>query len=597
MIKKLKAESQESKFKNQKSKTKNCHSESALANEESQSQYFRLFNRTKGIRFINLLLLFIAINFLYGVSLQSDDDIYDRINRNLDMFGKTYRELSLNYVDELNIDRLMQAGLEGMTGILDPYTTFYNEENKQELEMITSGKYGGIGIVTELKDSVIVISEIMSGYEAEKKGLKEGDIILELDGKNVTGMKLEKFRQLVRGEPGTSFVMKVERNKEVLSVTLIRQEIILQNITYSGFIGNESDGIGYMKLERFTMSAENEFTENLKRLKSKTNLNGLIIDLRGNGGGLLESAIAILNKFTEKNNLLLITKGRNNQNEEKYFSKGETLIPKSVPLAVLVDKSTASASEILAGAVQDLDRGVIIGSMSFGKGLVQQIKDVSFGAKLKLTTKRYYTPSGRWIQKKNYFKENKSGVFTNSNMYEVNEFRTTNGRSVNAYGGITPDVFVEMDSLSEIGRSLYTKDIYYKFANLWLENNPGVTLFTFTEDVFKHFKTYLSETNFSYKTEAERKLDELKAIGYKKGYDETFYSLIAKLEQGIISGKFTELDNAKKEIKTALENEINKRLISQSDRIKLSLENDKCVKAAASLFGNIAEYNIILNIK
>ena len=412
------------------------------------------------------LLLFI---FFAGLKPHNpNDDIYDKINKNLDEFGNVYKEVALNYVDELDMDKFVKAGIDGMLSTLDPYTVFYDEDSRDQIDLITTGKYGGIGITVELRDSVLKVSEVMNGYEAQRKGLRRGDEIIAIEGERITALNINSLRSVIRGPVGSQVSLTVDRDGSKLDFTLTREEISLNNVSYHGFLPGDGNGIGYIKLDRFTRNAENEVENILKDLKASGNLRGIILDLRNNGGGLLDAATGILSKLVKKNSLLVITKGREGDSEKKYFSKEDPLIGDEIPIVVLINENTASASEIVAGAIQDLDRGVVVGTKSFGKGLVQQIKDVSNNSQLKITNQRYFTPSGRWIQSKDYFTENKSGVFKNKEEFLQKEFRTLNGRTVYANGGITPDVEVGVIEESEVHNALANKDMFFLYANYYI---------------------------------------------------------------------------------------------------------------------------------
>ena len=546
-------------------------------------------------KLVFLPFVFIAVYLLYGADFKPQEDIFEKINRNLDIFGNMYKTLALDYVDELDVDKFMRAGIDGMLSTLDPYTTFYDENSKSEIDLITLGKFGGIGVTIEQRDSSVLITDVLQGYQADKKGLRCGDKILEIDGINISGFKPDKIRKMVRGDVGTTVRFKIERNSEPMDFLLVREEINLKNIPYYGFIGNDADGIGYIKLDRFTNTADNEMENAIKTLKSKQNLTGLVIDLRGNGGGLLEEAIGILNKLVNKNSLLLITKGKNSDKDEKIFSKSEPILPESIPLIILINNQTASASEIVAGAVQDLDRGLIIGSRSFGKGLVQQIKDLPYGTKMKLTTRRYFTPSGRWIQEKNYFKENKYGVFIDKLLLQQTEFRTLNGRLVYANGGITPDVAVDTAGQSEVFLSLQSQNAFFKFANYYLESHQGLKSFTCTDEVFAEFLEYLNSNNITYNSTESKKINEIKSAAEKKNYGNEFYSRLNELANEISAENKKEISEYKDELKRALETEIRKQLYPEDERIAASLGNDNTVEKAVYFIQNISEYNKLLN--
>ena len=282
-------------------------------------------------------LLLAGISLFVGFSLNNDDDIYKKINRNMELFGQVYREIALNYVDEIDADKFMTAGIEGMLSTLDPYTNYVDEDSRDQLDLITTGKYGGIGITVNIRDSMVVISEVMNGYEAQKKGLRVGDIFLEIDGIKLEKDEVKNMRSFVRGPIGSEVNIKVKREDDIIDFTLTRQEIILKNVSYFGYLEPESDGIGYIKLDRFTNISESEVENAIKTLKSERELKGLVIDLRDNLGGLLDAAIGILNKIVEKNSLLVITKGKREDSEKKYFSKYEPMVSAEIPVAVIIN--------------------------------------------------------------------------------------------------------------------------------------------------------------------------------------------------------------------------------------------------------------------
>ena len=540
-----------------------------------------------------LIFIFTVVMFL-GVTFSGDDDIYEKINRNMDLFGQVYKEVALNYVDEIDADKFMTAGIEGMLSTLDPYTNYIDEKSRDQMDLITTGKYGGIGISISIRDSSIVITEIMNGYEAQKKGLRVGDKIIDIDGVNLRNQKAENMRNLVRGPVGTEVNIRIERDGEEIPFVLMRQEIILKNVSYFGYLDPKSDGIGYIKLDRFTSISESEVENAIKSLKSGGELKGLILDLRDNGGGLLDAATGILNKLVPRNSLLLITKGKRADSEKKYFSKEEPMISPDVALAVLINNKTASASEIVSGAVQDLDRGVIVGTKSFGKGLVQQIKDLDKKAQIKITGSRYFTPSGRWIQEKNYFKENKYGVFVDKNRYDQTDFKTLDGRTVKAYGGIEPDAEVAIEAESEIYQGLLSKDMFFKFANYYIEKNPGVKTVIPDERLFSSFKTFLAENNFSYDSQIEKKLKEIKDLASAKNFKSDFQNTIDKLESAAESEETSEIDKAKNEISLSIANEINKRIISESEQIEAAFPFDIQLQRGINILKDKSEYNKLL---
>ncbi|MGB9695701.1 MAG: S41 family peptidase [Ignavibacteria bacterium] len=558
------------------------------------SKHFRIKSNRL---YLILLLLTFSLSSLSVSSLHSSDDIYDRINKNMTLFGQIYKEITLNYVDQIDVDKFFRAGIEGMLGTLDPYTVYYDSKSKGIVDLITAGRYGGIGISIKLKDSLIRIMDVMHGYEAERKGLRIGDIIREVDGVNVTNMEVDRIRYLIRGTPGTTVNLRIQREKDLIDFSLTRETIQLKNISYSDFVGDKQDGIAYIRLDRFTNTTTNEVDNILRNFKATNNLKSLIIDLRNNGGGVLEAAIGTLEKLVAKNSLLLITRGNSKDSERKYFSKEEPIISSSIPIVILVNENTASASEIVAGAIQDLDRGVIIGTKTFGKGLVQQIKDLDNEAKLKITTARYFTPSGRWIQEKDYFKDNKAGVFLNTEQFLKQEYKTLNGRSVIAKGGIVPDIEVKVKAESELHSALLMRDMFFKFANYYLTKHPDVSVFNCTEDVYQEFLSFIFQQGFEYKSSIDRKLEEIRNLATEKGYTESFLNTLTSLTNQSLIEKQAEFVAAKAEISRSIEEEINKRIITEKEQIEATFGNDIQLQQAISILKNLDYYYSLLQLK
>ncbi|MDZ4710711.1 MAG: S41 family peptidase [bacterium] len=551
-------------------------------------------SKKKYFRILTLSLLFTAGLFL-GVNIKGgDDDIYEKINRNMDLFGQVYKEVALNYVDEIDADKFITAGIEGMLSTLDPYTTYIDERSRDQIDLITSGKYGGIGITVGIRDSLFYISEIMNGYEAQKKGLRVGDKIIEIDGRDLRNEKVDNMRNLVRGPVGTEVKMKIDREGEIIDFALVRQEIILKNVSYYGFLEPRNKGIGYIKLDRFTNISESEVENAIKGLMANGEMKGLVLDLRNNGGGLLDAAIGILNKLVPKGSLLVITKGKRADSEKKIFSREEPIIPSDIPIAVLINGNTASASEIVAGAIQDLDRGVIVGTKSFGKGLVQQIKDLDKKTQIKITGSRYYTPSGRWIQEKNYFKENKSGVFVDNDKYDQVEFKTLGGRIVKAYGGITPDIEMNVDPESEIHNALLSKDMYFKFANEYLQKNSASIAVVPADELFSTFRVFIRESDFGYESQIEKKLIEIEQLASEKKYKLDISNMIEKVELEAQEGEEKEIDLAKAEILKSIVDEINKRIINEAQQYEAVFPYDMQLQEAVKVLENRSEYDRLL---
>jgi carboxyl-terminal processing protease len=491
----------------------------------------------------------------------------------------------------------MKAGIEGMLSTLDPYTNFIDVSRRDEVDLITTGKYGGVGITIGLKDSAVVITDVMEGYSAEREGLRRGDKIIEIDGTPISYQRLNDIRSLVRGPSGSSFKMKVIRDDKELEVILTRQDIQLKNVTYKGVL---EGGIGYIKLERFNKYAENEIIEALTEFKAKGEINGIILDLRDNPGGLLDAAVAILNKFVDRGSLLLTTKGRKMDSEKKYFSYEDPVLNKDIPMAVLVNQNTASASEIVAGAIQDLDRGVVVGTKSFGKGLVQIYTPLSYDDQLKITTQKYFTPSGRWIQAKNYFKENKYGVFKEDPYYNKTDFKTLNGRVVLPEGGITPDSTVTGIENNELLQELLIHDAYYKFAAKYVSDYPDGSGFTVSDNVLDAFYNFINnnQQQVEISTTAETELSQLKKLIEEKNYSDKAKTYIGELESELRNERLKDFEKSKPEIKRQLEIEILKKYNkSEKEVADIALKDDIQLQTALSIIKDRLLYNGMLNYK
>ena len=552
----------------------------------------KILNHKKAlfIKFLPVILLFFV--FTGAKPGGGDDDIYTEINKNMDVFGRVYKEIALNYVDEIDPAKFMQAGINGMLGTLDPYTNFLDQSRADEIDLITTGKYGGIGITVGMRDSIIVVTDVLEGYSAEKEGVRIGDKILEVDGIGVTGKNTGDLRALVKGAPGTKVDIKVDRNGEYITFSLTREEINLKNVTYKGVL---DDGIGYIKLERFNRYAISEVTDALTEFKNKGEVKGIILDLRGNPGGLLEAAVGILDKFVDKGNLLLMTRGRKSSSEKKYFAEETPIIGKNIPLVVLVNGNTASASEIVSGAIQDLDRGLILGTKTFGKGLVQVFAPLSYGNQLKITTQKYFTPSGRWIQKINYFKENKYGVFKQNPETNKIEFKTLDGRTVYAEGGITPDTIVNVTEDNELLTGLLNQDMYFKFAEKYVNEHPDGIGFAVTDGIINEFYSFLNQEQFSYSSKAETEISRLKETLADRNYSDIAKKYADDLDLELKSERLKDFEVSKPVIRTGLTKEIMRRYNRpESEITEAGLNDDVQLQAALSIIKDPVLYNRFL---
>ena len=498
--------------------------------------------KKKSIIISTALFAFIAFGF------STYENIYFSINKNIDVFGRVYKEIVSNYVDEVDPEKFMRSGIDGMLETLDPYTVYLPEKEGEELDMLTHGQYGGIGVSIGVKDGYITVLSPMEGYSAYKQGIKAGDKIIEIDGIKVIGVNADSVRSKVRGEPGTTLDMKIEREgeKKPLDFVLVREEIQVHNVGYYGYI---KDGIGYIKLERFSRLAGEEVRQAIKEMKAKGELKGIVLDLRDNPGGLLEAAVEVVSKFLPTGSTIVTTRGRKTIEEKKYTVEEEP-IAADIPLAVLMNKGSASASEIVAGAMQDLDRGIILGTRSFGKGLVQTVIPLSPNASMKITTARYYTPSGRCIQEIDYLHKNKDGVFATTPDSLRREFKTRKGRSVKEFGGIFPDTVVENGERSGIYVELLRKAMFFSFATTYVVQHQTCTGdFVVTDSVLKEFEEYLKAQKFEFVEPSEKKLTEVKETMTKEHYSSTSISSVDALLTQMQKEKLNAFSRNKEEIR------------------------------------------------
>ncbi|MFA5835065.1 MAG: S41 family peptidase [Bacteroidota bacterium] len=524
------------------------------------------------------------------------DNVYLKINQNIDVFGRVYKEIVSNYVDEVDPEKFMRSGIDGMLETLDPYTVYLAGKDEDDIDLLTHGQYGGVGISIGVRDGVLTVLAPTEGYSAFKQGVKAGDIIIEVDGIKITGTNPDSVRFKVRGEPGTTVRMKVEREgeKNPIEFTLVREEIQVNNVSYSGFI---KEGVGYIRLERFSRRAGEEVRQAIKEMKVKGEVKGIILDLRDNPGGLLEAAVETVSKFAAKGSTIVTTRGRKGS-EERTYTVDEEPIAADVPMAVLMNKNSASASEIVAGAIQDLDRGIIVGTRSFGKGLVQTVIPLNYNASMKITTARYYIPSGRSIQEIDYLHKNKDGVFATTPDSLKREFKTAKGRIVKELGGISPDSTVDEIPYSSYYGELMRKAMFFKFATTYVVKHPEVTgEFAVNNNVMKEFEQYLSDQKFEFVEPAEKKLSDLKEQMKKEKYSSTSLSSIDLLITQIHSEKVNTFARYSEELKNELSEELASRYSGEKGRERISLEHDTQAQTAALLLLNKKVYEGMLKPK
>ncbi len=540
-----------------------------------------------------ILVAMVTVYVMFGFVIVSDQDLYLKIYRGIDTFGKVYKEVSINYVDEIDPDRFMRAGIDGMLKTLDPYTVYIGEREGDEIDLVTNGKYGGVGITIGIRDGLITVVNLLEGYSAAKQGIQVGDRILAVDGKPLDGDLFDSVRSLVRGAPGTEVRMKIEREGESapLEFVLIREEIMVRNVTYSGYV---DEGIGYIKLERFSRTAGDDVRLALRDLKSEGNLKGIILDLRDNPGGLLDMAVDVVSKFVPESSLVVRTKGRRENSERDYVTK-EKPMAADIPLAILVNRGSASASEIVAGAIQDLDRGVIVGTRTFGKGLVQTITPLSSQTSLKITTGRYFTPSGRSIQEIDYFNRTSDGGVTVIPDSLRRSYMTAHNRKVFEGGGIEPDSVVAMPDPSQLVMELYRKAMFFKYANHIVATGKKVDEVVVSDNLVPDFESFAREKGFEYQEEGDVKLKELHEAADRGKYSKAFFDRLTQLSGILENEKSRVFDRHREELRKAIRDELILRVKGEKARIEAGLKDDQQVRTAIALAERRKNYDLILS--
>lgn len=554
------------------------------------------------MRTVALVLALLAL--VIGSGFIRPSDSFFEIAKNIELLGKVYREIAMNYVDEISISEFMRAGIDGMLSTLDPYTVFMDEEQSEDVDQLTTGKYAGIGVsIGADREGGVVIYSITDGYSAQKAGMRIGDKIIKVNGIDVRRKDVSEVRTLIKGEPNTEVKITVEREgeRQPIEFTLIRREIQIKNVPFAGLIDDET--IGYIRLERFSLNAANEVADALQAIQDSARakgkpLQGVVLDLRGNPGGLLDAAVNVASKFVEQGSVIVTTRGRDSLRIKTYTSTTPPLL-KDTPLAVLINNNSASASEIVAGAIQDLDRGVVVGTRSFGKGLVQTITRLPYNTSLKITTAKYYTPSGRLIQEIDYFhrnkREGKRSVFVNEPDTVHQAFKTKGGRIVYDGGGIAPDLEVPEETPSVVEAALYRRSVFFKFANQYRSRHPTLPKdFKADDKLFAEFRAFLDRDNFLYDSEGEKKLAELSEIAARYEYNESLRKQIADLQAAISAEKEKELFRQKHRILSVLEREILTRYYGDQAGLVTALKSDRQLKAAIALLKDQKKYKAML---
>jgi len=537
-------------------------------------------------RLVILPIVLIGI-FIGTVSFKSD---FFEIAKQIEIFTTLFKEINMNYVDETNPADLMDTAIKSMLTDLDPYTNYWNEQDVEAARINSAGEYTGIGALVKTGRESLTVMEIYKDYPADKAGLKAGDEIIKIGNINVADFT-EDAGELLNGAPNSNINITYIRQGETKTTSLSRSSVELDAVPFYKLLDDNS---AYIVLSKFNAKASTQVAKAFKELKNQ-GADKVILDLRGNLGGLLNEAINVSNIFIPKGELIVTTKSVIEKYNREYFTQKEPIDTK-IPLVVLVNGRSASASEIVAGAVQDLDRGVIVGARSFGKGLVQRPKELAYGTQLKITISRYFTPSGRCIQALDYRTRNDEGKAVRTQVSDYNEFTTRNGRKVYDGGGILPDVQLETSEFSDITQSLLLQDAIFDYATKYyysheLENPAD---FNFTDADFNDFKKYLTTSDFEYKTATEVELSEMMEKAEDEALKSQISSEVKKIRDQISAFKKQELDNKKPEIVSLLTDEIIKRYFYKEGLYKYYTDNNPEINQAQSLLNNSSEYSKIL---
>lgn len=544
-------------------------------------------------------VLFVICLFFFPCLLSSENNENQRsfrISKNLSIFNSVLRELDLFYVDTLSYDKMMKSTIDNMLLKLDPYTVYLREEETDDLKFMTTGEYAGIGAMIMKKDSSIIISEPYEGMPAQRNDLRAGDIILEIDGQKMKNLSVSDVSSKLKGAPNTTIKVKIKRygEKKPLEKIFIREIIQVNPVGYSAVVGEK---VGYVLLNEFTERAALEVKSAINKLVKENQIESLILDVRNNGGGLIDEAVKIVGYFLPKGTAVVSTKGISNDAERTYKTPSEPIYP-DLKLVVLTNSSSASASEILAGSLQDLDRAVVVGERTFGKGLVQNIRPIVYGGHLKVTTAKYYIPSGRCIQAIDYSHRNEDGSVGRVPDSLTTEFSTKNGRKVRDGGGIVPDSISKDDRKLNIAYYIFLQQLYFDYATKYTYEHPTIaspTEFSVSDEDFKAFTNYLIEKKFTYTSQTEKYYNELveaaKYEGLHERAKEQFNALKAELAPNIQKN----IEENKGDIRDFLSLEIIKRYYFQKGEIQYALRTDKEIKIALEILAEKERYKQILH--
>ena len=550
---------------------------------------FYISNMKKNILYLTFLSAAITLFIAFRPVASNEFEV----TKNFEIFKEIYTEIYSGYVDEHAPGDLMKRSIDGMLESLDPYTNYIPESDIEDYKIMTTGQYGGVGaLIRKMDDDFNYIMEPYQDSPMQKAGFKAGDKILAIDGTDLKNKSTDEVSSMLKGSAGTSLKLKIERAGQIIEKSLQREEIKIPDVPYSGIL---QDGIGYIKLNSFTQTASEEVKKAFKALKAQ-GMKKLIFDLRGNGGGLLNEAVSIVNIFVPQGTMIVKQKGRVPEMNINYLAREEAL-DTEIPLVVLVDDGSASASEIVSGSLQDLDRAVIVGTRSYGKGLVQQTRKMPYNTMVKLTVAKYYTPSGRCIQKLDYSTK-KAGDHASAIADSVlQKFKTKNGREVMDGRGIEPEIKVEEKEFSRLAATVMAEDLVFHYSTKYARGHatiPTARQFKLTDNEYSEFLAEVKDKEFKYKTTTELRFEEFKKSAQRENYYSGAENEFDKIYAKIKADKMTDLSRFKDEIKEIIENEIVSRYYYQDGRMESSFNYDEFLTEAIKVMNDEGKFKAIL---
>lgn len=527
-------------------------------------------------------------------NLTAQDKNNFEISKNIEIYVDVLRQLNLNYADDINPGDLNKVAIDAMLNRLDPYTVYVPESQLEDFELMTKGEYGGIGALIQKQDSNVVITEPYEGFPAQKSGLKAGDKIISINGESAMGKDTPEVSEKLKGVPGTTLTLVVESYGDTTQreFEIVREKVKFPNIPYYGMTG---DGIAYISLMQFNPNAASDVQKAFNELRAENEMKGIILDLRGNGGGLLNEAVDIANIFVSKGQTIVTTKGKLSENVQVHRTRNNA-IDQKIPLAILVNNSSASASEIVAGAIQDLDRGVVIGERTFGKGLVQHVTPLPYNSKMKITVAKYYIPSGRCIQSIDYFGKNGDSNKVPDSL--ISSFKTKGGRTVLDGGGIIPDICIEPATFSQITADLYANNYIFDFANKFASENPEIPTpeeFKITDPIYNDFRLYVESQEFKYLTETESLIERMLKSAERESYLEAIEAELESIDALVKEEKKKDIKKFRSEIEDLLLMEIVSRYYYQEGKIIATIQHNEEIEEAKKILLDENLYKSILD--